>query len=385
MIAVIADDLTGAAEIGGIGLSYNFKVEIAHEVNLHSTADMLVINTDARSKKEQEAVEITGRVSRQLKALNPQFLFKKIDSVMRGHVVAEIAAQCNAMEISRALVVPANPALGRTLVNGHYYINQVPAHETSFRHDPEFPVTHSHVLKRFEHADEVIFVQPHTATLPLEGVIIGEVETGEDLDEWAQHLKNDTLAVGASGFFRACLNKLYPNSYPNKGQHPALNNPILYISGSTFKQSAALINSLQSNSGPVSYMSAGLMQQANNNENLLSNWVNEIIALLQTQGKAVIAIPQDEQPDIKHEAKYLRKQMALAVKAIFETVPVAEMVIEGGSTAAAILEEMDIRSIFPVQELSPGVIRSVVKAPYPGLHITMKPGSYSWSSEVWPF
>jgi uncharacterized protein YgbK (DUF1537 family) len=385
MIAVIADDLTGAAEIGGIGLSYNFKVEIAHEVNLHSTADMLVINTDARSKKEQEAVEITGRVSRQLKALNPQFLFKKIDSVMRGHVVAEIAAQCNAMEISRALVVPANPALGRTLVNGHYYINQVPAHETSFRHDPEFPVTNSHVLKRFEHADEVIFVQPHTTTLPLEGVIIGEVETGEDLDEWAQHLKNDTLAVGASGFFRACLNKLYPKSYPQKLQQPALNNPILYISGSTFKQSAALINSLQINSGPVSYMSAGLMQQAHNNENLLSKWVNEITALLQTQDKAVIAIPQAQQPDIKYEAKYLRKQMALAVKAIFETTPVAEMVIEGGSTAAAILEELGIRSIYPAQELSPGVIRSVVKAPYPGLHITMKPGSYSWSSEVWPF
>jgi uncharacterized protein YgbK (DUF1537 family) len=369
MIAVIADDLTGAAEIGGIGLSYNFKVEIAHEVNPHSTADMLVINTDARSKTEQEAVEITGRVSRQLKELNPQFFFKKIDSVMRGHVVAEIVAQCAAMAISRALVVPANPALGRTLVNGHYYINQVPAHETSFRHDPEFPVKHSHVLKRFEHADEVIHV----------------VETGEDLDEWAQHLQNNTLAVGASGFFRACLNKLYPNSYPKKLQQPALNNPILYISGSTFKQSAALITHLQQNNGPVSFMPTGLMQHEQQDETLLNNWANEIANLLQTQGKAVIAIPQDEQQPIKYEAKYLRKQMALAVKAIFETTPVAEMVIEGGSTAAAILEELGIRSIFPVQELSPGVIRSVVKAPYPGLHITMKPGSYSWSSEVWPF
>jgi len=384
MIAVIADDLTGAAEIGGIGLSYNFTVEIAHEVNPHSTADMLVINTDARSKTEAEAVEITGRVSRQLKALQPQFLFKKIDSVMRGHVVAEIIAQCTAMQISRALVVPANPALGRTLVNGHYYINEVPVHQTSFQHDPEFPVTHSHVLKRFNHADDVICVQPHTETLPHEGVIIGEVETAQDLDKWTQHLQNNTLAVGASGFFKACLNKLYPNSYPNKEQQPVLNNPILYISGSTFKQSAALINNLQKSSGPVCYMPAGLMQPYQDVE-VLNNWINEIITLLQTQGKAVIAIPQDEQQPIKYEAKHLRKQMALAVKEIFNTAPVAEMVIEGGSTAAAILEELGINSIFPVQQLSLGVIRSVVKVPYEGLHITMKPGSYSWSSDIWPF
>ena len=72
MIAVIADDLTGAAEIGGIGLSYNFKVEISNEVNPHTTADMVVINTDARSKTEDEAVKITSKVSEQLKALHPR-------------------------------------------------------------------------------------------------------------------------------------------------------------------------------------------------------------------------------------------------------------------------------------------------------------------------
>lgn len=32
MIAVIADDFTGAAEIGGIGLHYELKVEIATAV-----------------------------------------------------------------------------------------------------------------------------------------------------------------------------------------------------------------------------------------------------------------------------------------------------------------------------------------------------------------
>ena len=50
MLAVIADDLTGAAEIGGIGLSYGLKVEISSKVNPSTEADLLVIATDTRSK-----------------------------------------------------------------------------------------------------------------------------------------------------------------------------------------------------------------------------------------------------------------------------------------------------------------------------------------------
>src|SRR5882757_10096749 len=43
MIAVIADDLTGAAELGGIGLRYGLSVEVNMDVNLSTKADLLVI------------------------------------------------------------------------------------------------------------------------------------------------------------------------------------------------------------------------------------------------------------------------------------------------------------------------------------------------------
>lgn len=385
MIAVIADDLTGAAEIGGIGLGYNLKVEIASAVDPATTADMLVINTDARSKTEAEAIRITRKISEELKALNPQFIYKKIDSVMRGHVVAEIKAQCGAMDLKSALVIPANPALGRTLVNGHYYINEIPAHETSFKHDPEFPVTHSHILTRFEHMDEVITVQPHTAVLPHEGIIIGEAQTADDLHEWVQHVQPYTLAAGASGFFRACLNHLYPNRYAARQQSAVLNSPMLYISGSTYKPSATLIKTLHQQHGPVSYMPEVLMNEDATNISHINYWVNEISALLNEQGKAVIAIPQNEQALIKYQARHLRRQMARVVKGVFSQTAISEMVIEGGSTAAAILDELDINSIFPSQELLPGVIRNAAPAKYANLHITLKPGSYNWSSEVWAF
>ncbi|MVN91927.1 four-carbon acid sugar kinase family protein [Mucilaginibacter aquatilis] len=383
-IAVIADDLTGAAEIGGIGIKYGLKVEISRNVNTASPADMLVINTDARSMNEAEAIEVTRNVSEQLKSLNPQFVFKKTDSVLRGHVLAEIAAQCKAMNFSSAIIVPANPSLGRTLVKGHYYINNIPIHQTSFKDDPEFPVTHSHILTRFKSSPYLFSVMPHFANTNNETIIVGEAEVQGDLNNWADKLTNRTLAAGAAGFFTACLNKLIGEPQGNNTVDEFnLAGSILYISGSTFKPSVTLIEELNANNGPVSYMPENLAISGDDNETLLHDWAVETASLIEQQKKAVMSIPDNNNAHTSDGALHKRSFMARAVKKVFDKVQVNELVIEGGSTAAAILDLLNIHTMVPVQELAPGVIRSAV--PNTNLHITLKPGSYSWSKSIWAF
>ncbi|MDB5190444.1 MAG: four-carbon acid sugar kinase family protein, partial [Segetibacter sp.] len=114
MIAVIADDLTGAAELGGIGLKYGLKAEIATEVDVNTKAELLIISANTRSIKEDDAVGKIKQITTDLLALHPKFIYKKIDSVLRGHVVAELKAQMEVMQAHRALIVPANPSLNRT-------------------------------------------------------------------------------------------------------------------------------------------------------------------------------------------------------------------------------------------------------------------------------
>ncbi|MDI9872315.1 hypothetical protein [Flectobacillus roseus] len=46
MILVIADDLTGAAEIAGIGLRYGLKVRVCTEIIQEVTEDILVNSPD---------------------------------------------------------------------------------------------------------------------------------------------------------------------------------------------------------------------------------------------------------------------------------------------------------------------------------------------------
>jgi uncharacterized protein YgbK (DUF1537 family) len=69
MIAVIADDLTGAAEIAGVALR-NGQGSDGHKGSCKRNADVLVIATDTRSKSIEEAKIIIAEVTRELVALN---------------------------------------------------------------------------------------------------------------------------------------------------------------------------------------------------------------------------------------------------------------------------------------------------------------------------
>ena len=71
MIAVIADDLTGAAEIGGLGLRYDLNIEIVCSNDLKSDADLLIISTDTRSMPEKEALVATELLTAKLSEIKP--------------------------------------------------------------------------------------------------------------------------------------------------------------------------------------------------------------------------------------------------------------------------------------------------------------------------
>ena len=143
MIVVIADDITGAAEIGGIALRYGFDVLLSDELDDAGNHEVIVIYTNTRSMTESEAAQIMGKLTSKSMQLKPSLFYKKTDSVLRGHVLAEMKSQMSAMNLERGLLVPVNPSSGRIIRDGNYYINNRLVHETSFSIDPEFPISSS--------------------------------------------------------------------------------------------------------------------------------------------------------------------------------------------------------------------------------------------------
>jgi uncharacterized protein YgbK (DUF1537 family) len=63
---------------------------------------------------------------------------------------------------------------------------------------------------------------------------------------------------------------------------------------------------------------------------------------------------------------------------------IKELLIEGGSTAAAIINRLKFNRLIPVNQLGPGVIK--LKAiGRENLFLTLKPGSYNWPANIWNF
>ncbi len=149
-VLVIADDFTGANDAGsglaraGARVHVLFDSRTPHDAN---SADVLVISTDSRAIGAAEAAHRTTQALQQHQAIAQDgWLFKKIDSTLRGNPGAEIEAALKASGKTLALVVPAVPKLGRTTRGGEVWINLQRLTDTEFASDPKTPVTSSHVL-----------------------------------------------------------------------------------------------------------------------------------------------------------------------------------------------------------------------------------------------
>ena len=383
MIAVVADDLTGAAELGGIGLRYGLSVHIATAVAGAPPADLLVIATDTRSQSRAAAVATTDRVMRDLAGLQPTLIFKKTDSVLRGHVLAELRAQLQALGLEKALLVPANPALGRTITQGSYYLQGSPIHESSFAQDPEFPVASARVLDMVGGREPEVQVLAAREPRPPAGLVIGEAESAADLQAWARSLDPGTAVAGAAGFFMALL-EARGLGLASPAPAPCLGLPALYVCGSTFARSRQRIRAAKENGGPVSYLPRNLVSGSRPTAEQLGRWAAEIATLLQTRGQAILAIDPAATAGLDPSAASLRDLTARVVQQVFRAVTPGELLVEGGATAAAILQRLHLQAFTPVQELAPGVIRMQV-AGNRHLCLTLKPGSYDWPATLWPF
>ena len=182
---VIADDITGAAEIAGIAFARGAEVRLVCgsvygcDTATYSTDVTTVIATDTRSMSEAEAAAETKHISAAFGSPKGKgVIFKKTDSALRGHVIAELTALMEATGYERAIYLPANPSKGRIIRNGIYYIKEVrgekqevrevPLNETDFSLDPEFPARTSVLRERFPDAES-------------KGIIMPDAESEEDI------------------------------------------------------------------------------------------------------------------------------------------------------------------------------------------------------------
>jgi uncharacterized protein YgbK (DUF1537 family) len=381
MIAVIADDLTGAAELAGIGLDYELKTEVNTIVEPDCKADLLIIATDTRSLPVAEAKRIVYELTQQLKSLNPQVIFKKIDSVLRGHILDEIGSQMEAAGSKRALIIPGNIQHGKKVIDGIYYFNDKPVHLSGYSVDPAFPVTSSNVRHMLRADDNLPLLKTHEK-LPDTGIMICEVADENALTHWIKLTDDNTIIAGASGLFNCLLNRLIRTKSVVDTAIYQISPSRLFVFGSTFNQDIHYNHNGFINNIPVVYIPASIIAVKYPQDYLYEGYANQVVQTLTEHHNAKIAIHPDTTKGLNIDPILLTHKMGTIVKYINLKTQLHELLIEGGATAWAILAQLNISKLYPLEQISPGVIRMKI-AGNNQLYVTLKPGSYDWPASVW--
>ena len=375
---VIADDITGAAEIAGIAFSQGQQVRLRcnSSVNCDTVAvnETTVIATDTRSMSEAEAVAETQRIipPLYLEGDGGRLLFKKNDSALRGHVVAELSALMETTGYQRAVYLPANPSKGRVIKNGTYYINNVPIHETAFSYDPEFPAKTSVLKERFPDAESKGIIMPDATSLEDIRRVIAEYNDGHTLFAGAADLFS-ALDHGNHGDGSPDYSRLTTTDQENRPHDPLTSKNTLILCGST--QSKPLDLGI-----PICPMPKEIYDGSDD----LTLW--DASAYSEAHS-LILTIPYTHRTG-KEVAVHLRTVMAeMAIRLITtHYLPLylegdegkLSLIIEGGATAWATLQALGWTDFTITAQLAPGVVQ--MKSVTTGTLVTLKPGSYPWGN-----
>lgn len=176
MIGVIADDITGANDIGimfakaGLTTHVYPADELRHGLP-DPQLDVLVVDTNSRLDTADQAYAKVYTATVALRAAGCTRLVNKTCSVFRGNIGAEFDAMLDAVPAAFAVVVLGFPKNGRVTLDGIHYVHGKPLAESEFRHDPVHPMQESELTAILQAQTE-----RKVAMLP-----IGVVEQGAEV------------------------------------------------------------------------------------------------------------------------------------------------------------------------------------------------------------
>ncbi len=209
-IAIIADDLTGACDAAVHFAARGLETRVS--LNRHPPhSAVAAFSTDSRDADEPT---LRQRITELSQALHPTVLFKKIDSVLRGHPGLEIALTMEAFGYHQAIITPAYPEMGRTVKNG---LLQLPE-----------PIN--------------IAAKLHADGLPLARCQILDATTNEDLAEIVRRFSGERVLWCGSGGLALALAESFPRK-PHAQQPPAP-GPVYFCIGSTHPATQAQVAAL---------------------------------------------------------------------------------------------------------------------------------------------
>ncbi len=385
---VIADDLTGAMDTG-VGLARaGLSAVISFSTSADVTSEAMVVTTDSRAESATEAyrrVRLAGERFRDF------FIYKKIDSTLRGNVAAELQALLDVTGAPHAVVCPAFPAIKRTVLNGNLFVDGVPVHETSFSRDPVSPVTRSNIAELLRVGSGISSLQlgieevergPGRLAEAIRGcdsravVVDATEERHLQVIAEAVVLSDERLLPCGSGGLGAHVPAAFGYAVRDQTLPPAPTGPALLVIGSrndvSIRQLQRVIDTVNP---PVVRVEPREFRTRAGRTPRANQLAAEIVRLFTQNGVVVLSSSlSDYAPQMRHTMAPI---LGAIVSRVLATSPLSGLFLSGGDVARAVCGENGIQGLRILGDLQPGVIvGEAVGIRYQGLRVITKAGGF---------
>lgn len=374
-VVLIADDLTGAADTSAPFASHGLSTRLLLDVQQETptTTQVTALSTRSRELDPEPARAAVDRACQWIDQLDldSPYLFKKMDSTLRGHIADELSVFVDHFGIERILVSPAFPSQGRTTLLGKHHVHGIPVSRTTFarnnftdnllerfRKITDMPKHHFPIEKlRGSQRLAPHFEQP--------GMFIPDIQSDADMLRFVHAALEAGIVhfCGAAGMGRALAAAL-----GNKADHETAFNmcvsPLLIVAGSRNQATVDQVEVARKTGVPIVSLSSGDANVAREVEFNLSRGHNVIVS---SQTPAT----EDFTPEVVRQV--LGK---LVAEIIHETRP-GMLVLTGGDVAAAVCRELDVTGVTLYGEIEPGMpVGSLESSQVSGLPILTKAGGF---------
>lgn len=384
-MAIVADDLTGAADAAAV-FGPVIDAWVALDADALPAGDLIAIDTDSRYLPVEQSVDAVGLATRSAVASGAR-LHKKIDSILRGNVAAEIASVLDTVDAGSeqpalAVVAPAFPATGRTTSGGVVHVHGEPLADGPQGGDVVALLGHGGLHAGLAERDIVrssaLALAIRISELAGQGcrAVVCDAETDEDLQAVQLAialLDRPVVLVGSAGLMRVSVYDLAADSNgifcrADAGGATAMT---LVVCGSSTEISHEQVAQLVDQSDVRIVDVCAPYGPRERSEALAA------ARAAFTEGLDPVLVPDRSQPVLADWSQVVEEAMAEVGGQLLAEYrqTLSGAVLTGGATARVVLQAAGVNRLSVKGEVEPGIVLSAMDD-RDGLSLITKSGSF---------
>ncbi|PTM57226.1 four-carbon acid sugar kinase family protein [Phreatobacter oligotrophus] len=339
-IRMIADDMTGALDTAAAfaGLASPLRVGIAVQ-----DSRSLVLDIGTRERARKDAATAAQAAAALLAPAPGRLSFFKVDSLLRGHAGAELAAVLATTRFDRVIIAPALPEQGRRTRSGRQVWIQGGTWTPTGEDLGAALAAAGHPVARLG-----------SANLPDRGISLFDAETPAHLDRIVANVLaagGSLLWVGSAGLARALARTVVGAPCPDLRWE----GPLLGLIGTDHAVTAAQLEAV-----------ASLRREATDSAGIIALLAQSDAAFVTTALPAGTPRPA------------ARATIAARFASLVAAVPQpATLLVSGGETLRALLPALDATGLDVLGELQPGIALSrLTEGRWRGTTVISKSGAF---------